>query len=258
MLRKILGMLLILTLCPALALCEQPDPDDIDPAFLKPEGRLSGIVIGIDAGHQAHANMDTEPVAPGSKEKKPKVAAGTRGVKSKVAEYIVNLDVSLKLQEALEKEGATVIMARTENDVDISNIERAQMMNEGGAQLFLRLHCNGVNSKSKNGIGLYVRKTGGKVADEAYAAAEIILECMVSSTGAREDGLFRRDTYSGLNWAKMPSILVEMGYMTNPEEDLKLNDPEYQNKLVQGMVEGVCRYFETAPEKTEQAEPDGE
>ncbi|MGI6174296.1 MAG: N-acetylmuramoyl-L-alanine amidase family protein [Christensenellales bacterium] len=252
MLRKILCVGLTLILCPVLVLCEQDDP--MPPV---PQRRLSGITIGVDAGHQARANNGREPVAPWSKKKKPKVTGGTRGIRSKVPEYIVNLDVSLKLQKALENEGATVIMVRTRNDVNISNIERAQMMNEGGAQLFLRLHCNGSRNRRKNGIGLYVRKRGGKVADDAYAAAKIILDCMVSTTGAKRNGVYRSNAYSGLNWAEMPSILVEMGYMTNREEDLKLNDPAYQDKLIQGMVEGVCRYFEMAPAETGQAKPGG-
>ena len=58
-----------------------------------------------------------------------------------------------------------------------------------------------------------------------------------------DDGIFRRDTYTGLNWSEVPSILVEMGFMTNEEEDYKLNDPAYQQLLVQGMVEGICAYM---------------
>ena len=66
---------------------------------------------------------------------------------------------------------------------------------------------------------------------------------MTAATGARADGIFRRDSYTGLNWSTVPCILVEMGYMSNPEEDMKLVNPDYQQLLVQGMVEGVCAYF---------------
>ena len=66
---------------------------------------------------------------------------------------------------------------------------------------------------------------------------------MVEATGARADGIFRRDTYTGLNWSTVPCILVEMGYMSNPEEDVKLNDPDYQQKLVEGMVDGICAWL---------------
>lgn len=220
-----------------------PEADCVVPAQATlPPLRLSGLKIGIDPGHQLHANSELEPVSPGGKEKKAKVSSGTAGRYTGVAEHVVNLDVSLQLRDALVAEGAQVYMTREEADVDISNVERAQMMNELEVDLVLRIHCNGVDSSKKNGIGLYVRKTGEQ-AEACYEAAQAILPAMVEATGAREDGIFKRDIYSGLNWSTVPSVLVEMGYMTNKEEDIKLNDPEYQQKLVQGMVEGIAAYF---------------
>lgn len=203
--------------------------------------RLEGIVIGIDPGHQLHQNTDQEPVAPGSSETKAKVASGTAGVRTRVPEYQVNLEVSMQLRDALEALGCEVVMARETNDVDISNVERALMMNEAACDLVLRIHCNGSTNSGANGIGLYVTKTGD-IAEESYAAAGVLLPAMVAATGARSDGIFQRDTYSGLNWSTVPSILVEMGYMSNPEEDEKLSDPAYQQLLVQGMVDGICAY----------------
>lgn len=213
-----------------------------EPAPL-PAQRLSGIAIGIDPGHQSRQNSEKEAVAPGSAEMKMKVSSGTAGVKSRVAEYVVNLEVALKLRDALEALGCTVYMTRETNDVDISNQERAIMMNELGADLVLRLHCNGSTKQSANGIGLYVNKTG-PIAEDSLAAAEAILPAMCEATGARRDGIFQRDSYTGLNWSEAPCILVEMGYMSNPEEDMKLVDPAYQELLVQGMVEGICAWFE--------------
>lgn len=209
----------------------------------EPAGRLQGLIIGIDPGHQAQGNSDTEPVAPDSSEMKAKVASGTAGVSTGIAEYVTDLEISLKLRDALEELGCTVYMTRETHDVDISNVERAVMMNELGADLVLRLHCDGSTDSSANGIGMFVRETGvGQ--QESQAAAEVLLEEMCTATGARARGVFLRDTYTGLNWSTVPSILVEMGFMSNPEEDEKLNDPDYQDLLVAGMVEGICRYFE--------------
>ena len=67
---------------------------------------------------------------------------------------------------------------------------------------------------------------------------------MLEETGAREDGIFKRDIYSGLNWSTVPSILVENGYMSNPDEDVRLNDPDYQQKLMFGLTKGIADYFE--------------
>ena len=205
--------------------------------------RLAGISIGIDPGHQARANSEQEPVAPGSKETKAKVASGTQGVSTRVPEYVTNLEVSLKLRDALEALGATVYMTRETHDVDISNMERAILFNERNVDLALRVHCNGANDKSVHGAGTYARKTGEGQA-ESERAATWILDSLCAATGARRDGVFLRDTYTGQNWSTVPCVMVEMGYMSNPEEDEKLNDPAYQDLLVSGMVEGICQYFE--------------
>lgn len=204
--------------------------------------RLSGISVGIDPGHQSKQNSEKEAVAPGSSEMKAKVSSGTAGVVTRVPEYQVNLDISLQLRDALEELGCTVYMTRETNDVNISNQERAIMMNELEADLVLRLHCNGSENSKANGIGLYVTKTGS-IAEESAKAAEYILPALVESTGARADGIFKRDTYTGQNWSTVPCIMVEMGFMSNPEEDVKLNDPAYQQLLVKGLVEGICGYF---------------
>ena len=214
----------------------------VPPQPTRDPGRLTGVKIGIDPGHQAHGNSAQEAVAPGSSETKAKVSSGTSGRFTGVPEYEVNLDISLQLRDALEALGCEVYMTRETNDVDISNQERAIMMNELGVDLVLRIHCNGSTNKSAQGIGLYIRKTGTN-ADECMRAAEALLPAMVEATGAESDGIFRRDTYTGLNWSEVPSILVEMGFMTNEEEDYKLNDPAYQQLLVQGMVEGICAYM---------------
>ena len=66
---------------------------------------------------------------------------------------------------------------------------------------------------------------------------------MTEATGSKNRGISRRDTYTGLNWLTVPGVLVECGYLTNPEEDRKLNDPEYQQMLAAGMLEGICEYF---------------
>ena len=205
--------------------------------------RLYGLRIGIDPGHQEHANSEKEPVAPNSSETKAKVSSGTAGVSTGIAEYITDLEVALKLREALEAQGCEVYMTREVNDIDISNLERAEMMNELGVDLVLRLHCDGATDKSANGIGMFVRATGEKQ-EESEAAAKVLLEAMSEATGAKARGVFLRDTYTMNNWSVVPCILVECGFMSNPEEDEKLNDPDYQNLLVQGMVEGIARYFQ--------------
>ncbi|MBQ8087267.1 MAG: N-acetylmuramoyl-L-alanine amidase [Clostridia bacterium] len=203
--------------------------------------RLEGIIIGIDPGHQAHQDASTEQAAPGSSRTKKKVSAGCTGVKTHVSEYVVNLDVSLQLRDALEALGATVVMSRTTHDVNISNRQRAEMMNDANCDLVLRIHCNSASSSSKNGIGTYVSKSYGKVA-ESYEAAQLLVDAMCAVTGANNTGVHVTDEYTGNNWSTVPVCLVEMGYMSNPAEDVKLNTPAYQLLLIDGMIEGIFAF----------------
>ena len=117
------------------------------------------------------------------------------------------------------------------------------MMNDLGVDLVLRIHCDGSSKQSANGTGMFVRKTGDKQ-KESQAAAEIILDAMCEKTGAKKRGVSLRDTYTMNNFSTVPCILVECGFMTNHEEDVKLNTPEYQLLLAEGMAEGICRYFD--------------
>lgn len=205
-------------------------------------GRLSGIKIGIDPGHQQHANNGKETIAPNSSKTKPKVSSGTEGVATGIPEYVTVLEIAFKLRDALLAEGAEVYMTREAHDVDISNQERAIMMNGLGCDLVLRIHCDGADSRSANGIALYVNESF-PISAESYAAAQCILPRMVEATGAKQREVYESDTYTGLNWSEVPCILVECGFMSNPDEDRRLNDPDYQQKLAQGMVEGICDYF---------------
>ena len=198
-------------------------------------------MIGIDPGHQAQGNSEQEPVAPGSSQTKPKVSSGTAGSFTGVPEYQVNLAVGLKLRELLEEQGATVVMTRETNDVNISNVERAQMMNEAGVDIWLRVHCNGSDNHDVYGMSMYVRKTG-PCAEESYAAGEMLLEEMCAATGAKDRGVHRSDNYTGNNWSEVPCVLVEMGYLTNASEDVLLNDPDYQQKLIEGYVNALERW----------------
>ena len=207
-----------------------------------PELRLAGVRIGIDPGHQAHANSQKEAVAPGSKTMKAKVSSGTAGCKTGIAEYVTVLEIAFKLRDALEAQGAEVYMTRESHDVDISNQERAIMMNDLGVDLVLRIHCDGSEKRKTHGIGMYVNATGD-IAEESLRAAHCLMPAMCEATGAREFGIYQFDTYTGLNWSTVPCILVECGFMSNPEEDVLLNTPEYQQKLADGMVEGVAAYM---------------
>lgn len=204
-------------------------------------------LIVIDAGHQKRGNSEKEPIGPGASEKKPKVASGTAGVATRRPEYEVTLEISKKLQTVLEERGYEVLMVRTENDVNISNAERAEIANQAKADAFLRLHCNGAESRSANGaLTICMTKNSPYCADiyqDSKSLAEKVLDNLCSATGARRERVWETDSMSGINWSKVPVAIVEMGYMSNPEEDRKLSDAAYQERIVNGIADGVGQYF---------------
>jgi N-acetylmuramoyl-L-alanine amidase len=207
----------------------------------------TGLVVVIDPGHQAVPDLTLEPVGPGSTDMKAKVSSGTAGVATGTPESELALTLGLKLRDALEAEGIHVVMTRTTNDVNISNMQRAQLANQAGADLFVRVHADGSTNANTHGIHvLYPESIAGWTDDIAVpskAAAALALQELVAATGAVNLGLVVRADMTGFNWSDVPAIIPEVGFMTNSAEDRLMATGAYQDKIVQGLTKAILGFL---------------
>ena len=208
----------------------------------------NGHIVCIDAGHQQHGISDPEPNGPGSTITKAKLTTGTQGVATGLTEYQLNLDVSLKLQAELTERGYSVVMIRTTNDCPVSNAERAQIANNSGAEVFVRVHANSSNDPNVRGAMFYAPSPANPyMSQELIAASNALANTMLNSfcvtTGIQNRGLIQADDMTGINWCQVPVTIAEMGFMSNPDEDRLMADPAFQTTMAKGLANGIDAYF---------------
>lgn len=182
-------------------------------------------VIVIDPGHGGSA--------PG--------ASSPNGIKEKD----LNLKISLKVEAALKQLGYNVIMTR-DTDKTLGLYERPGIANEIFADIFVSIHANSTTNKDVSGIEvLYSPATTGtnKKVDQ-YPLAKMVMDEILKATGAKERGVIKRPDLVVIREANMPAILVEVGFLSNVEEEKQITNDSYQNKLVEGIIKGIEKYFE--------------
>ncbi len=189
---------------------------------------LTGLVIVIDPGHQAETDNETEATASWLSVEKKRCTDGCVGVTTGVTEYELTLDIALLMKDYLEQCGATVILTRSANDVNISNQERAAIAVENNADVFIRLHADAANDASVSGVNIYVPDSGN-FTGSSVASGDTLGQLLSDELGVTYNGTRQTYLYTGLNYANsLPSYQVCLGYLSNSDDETFLLDPQNQ------------------------------
>jgi N-acetylmuramoyl-L-alanine amidase len=214
----------------------------------------TGPTVVIDPGHDAHANLETEPIGPGSTTGKIMDGGGTHGAVTGIREADLVLDVSLRLRMLLRRAGVTVVMTRTRTaGASMGNVARARIANRVGAALFLRVHADGHPDGSVRGTHILVPALRRGWTDDVFRAsrraASLVLPELVGALGFPDRGITERSDFTGFNWADVPVILVELGFMTNRGEDRALAKSAVRQRAALGLCRGTLRALGRAPSR---------
>jgi N-acetylmuramoyl-L-alanine amidase len=201
--------------------------------------------ICLDPGHGTPPAIgrQTEPIGPGSNVLKIKDGGGAGG------EAAFNLAVARRTRTLLLRRGYRVAMTRTGAFFRYGsggNIARAQFCNRRHAALMLRIHADGSTNTSLHGFQTLYPAFHKGWTDDIYTrslrAARLVQAASLRATGATNLGLVPRSDLTGFNWANVPAILVECGYLSNPAERRLLQSSGYEWKIARGLTAGVAAF----------------
>jgi N-acetylmuramoyl-L-alanine amidase len=206
------------------------------------ETLAAATLICLDPGHGTlpAVGRQHEPIGPGSRITKIKDGGGAPG------ETEIVLAIARRTRALLERRGYRVAMTRTGTTYRGGNIERAQFCNRRGAALMLRIHADGSTDPSRRGATTltpaFRRGWTSDVYGPSLRAARVIQRGLVQATGARDLGVIERSDLTGFNWANVPVVLAETGFMTNPTEGRLLRSSAYQWRVARGLAAGVAAF----------------
>jgi len=182
-----------------------------------------------------------EPIGPGSAQLKIKDPGGAAG------EAPVALAVARRARALLRTRGFGVAMTRDGAGYRGGNRERARFCNARGAALMIRIHADGSSDPAVHGISTLVpalrRGWTNDVYDASGRAGRLLQHELVTATGARNLGVVERADLTGFNWADVPVVLVETGFMSNPREAGLLRSAAYQQKVAGALARGAQRFL---------------
>ncbi|MFN2471936.1 MAG: N-acetylmuramoyl-L-alanine amidase [Gaiellaceae bacterium] len=206
---------------------------------------LAAALICLDPGHGTPpaVGAQREPIGPGASELKTKDGGGPTG------EAEVVLGIARRTRALLVARGYRVAMTRTGPTFghgNGGNIARAQFCNRREAALMVRIHADGSSDTLAHGVStLYPALRAGWTDDiwrPSRRAAGLLQRSLVQATGAADRGLVARRDLTGFNWADIPTVLVEAGFLSNARERRLLRSAPYQTRVASGLARGVAAF----------------
>jgi N-acetylmuramoyl-L-alanine amidase len=198
-------------------------------------------LVCLDPGHSRRPNLETEPIGPGSSARKVKDGGGAPG------EAVVVLQIARKTRSILLARGYRVAMTRAGPDFTYGaggNVDRARFCNRRRAALMLRIHADGSTNASLHGVSTLYPAWRRGWTDDVYrpsrTAARLVQRSLVRATGAADRGVVARGDLTGFNWANVPVVLAETGFLTNPTERRRLQTARYQWRVARGLADGAA------------------
>ena len=202
----------------------------------------AAALICLDPGHGTvpAIGAQTEPIGPRSTVMKIKDGGGAPG------EADVALRIALRTRTLLLARGYRVAMTRTKPGYTGGNIARARFCNARHAALMVRIHADGSTDPSIHGASTLFPALHRGWTDDIYAAslraARLVQRALVRATGATDLGIIQRSDLTGFNWANVPVVLVETGFMSNPAERARLESAAYEDRVARGLVAGIAAF----------------
>ena len=198
---------------------------------------LTGLVIVIDPGHQAETDETEETLFPGATVGKPRCTSGAVGVDINTKEYEVTLEIALATKAYLEACGASVILTRETNDVNLSNQERADIAVAASPDIFIRIHADSVSDSEVSGVIAYVPDSGNYI-DTDKKLADSLGTLVAEAQGVDYLGCFSTNAYTGLNYStSVKSVQLVVGFLSNSEDEARLNDDANTYEIAAAIAE---------------------
>ena len=208
-----------------------------------------GHKIAIDPGQQKSQMTEQEPVGPGASATTAKMSYGATSTTTGKREYEWSMLFAKRLETELIARGYEVVLTREEHDVKISNAERAQFVNESGAEIYLSIQADAASNKEAKGIYTQIPSQSnafvGNLYNDCRRLAKELQNNLIAETGTKDRGVQENDKVAAINYSEVPVAVLQLGFMSNVEEDTNLWSEEYQDKMIQAICDGIDTYFQS-------------